>query len=65
MATSHWPIKLSVFWLYIVCVFLWCMENTYNIILNYIRSIGICHKITKTIVGEMSITFDRFNAVLL
>ena len=27
MATSDWPIKWSVFWLYIVCVFLWCMGN--------------------------------------
>ena len=34
MATSHWPVKWSVFWLYSVCVFLWCMRNTYAIILN-------------------------------
>ena len=34
MATSHWPIKFSVFWLYIVCVFPWCMGNAYAIILN-------------------------------
>ena len=34
MATSHWPFKWSVFWIYIVCVFLWCMGNTYAIILN-------------------------------
>ena len=34
MATSHWPFKWSVFWIYIVCVFLWCIGNTYAIILN-------------------------------
>ena len=34
MATSRWPIKLSVVWLYIVCVLLWCMGNAYAIILN-------------------------------
>ena len=27
--------KWSVFWLYIVCVFMWCMGNTYAIILNF------------------------------
>ena len=35
MATLHWPIKWSVFWLYIVCLFLWWMGKTYAIILNF------------------------------
>ena len=35
MATLHWPIKSSVFWFYIVCLFLWCIGNTYTITLNF------------------------------
>ena len=35
MATLHWPIKWSVIWLYIVCLFLWCMGKTYAMILNF------------------------------
>ena len=34
MATLRWPIKWSVFWLYIVCLFLWCVGNIYAVISN-------------------------------
>ena len=48
MATSCTSVYI-MYCVYIVCVFLWCMGNTFAIILNFYWSMRICLKITKMV----------------